>query len=485
MEFVVSYRFSKMFIVVMSVLLVACGESDNSTNNATQAETTVTLPPKDKAINFYSADGEVIGTYMVKENGEIDKVLHPSAGYVADMAYKELTQKYGDNLHREILNVHTTVNIANQEKATKALQKGLTAINLDKNKRHYLRYLEINTEQSNGNRNNGDAKKGHEEIQAPIEGALVSIDVNTGEVLALVGGYDNGSLSVNRATEMKRNVADLFQPFVYASALEVGDMRPRSIVSVAPLRVLGKEYLNQGGFYGARSLFDTILCSPNAVSARLGHRVGVKNLREYATRFGFQKEQLAHDLDLTVGYANISPLEMSRAYSVFASGGYGANPYVIDAITDANNQIKEETKSIAKSELPSVIDHNVANIINAMLSNVAQKGCSKEANFRPDIAGISGASVEWQELWFVGYTPNVVTVVYMGYDEPKIIQERTWGENYALPVWRDYMQFALKDVPVQNFEKPNLNYSTAKQQKELNKPREVILTPVENSAQSK
>lgn len=83
-------RFSKIFVLVMSALLVACGESDNSTNNTIQAETAIPLPPKDKAINFYSADGEVIGTYMVKENGEIDKIMHPMAHGVVDMAYKEL-----------------------------------------------------------------------------------------------------------------------------------------------------------------------------------------------------------------------------------------------------------------------------------------------------------------------------------------------------------------------------------------------------------
>lgn len=471
MEFAMSCRFSKIFVLVMSALLVACGESDNSTNNTIQAETAIPLPPKDKAINFYSADGEVIGTYMVKENGEIDKIMHPMAHSVVDMAYKELMKKYGDNLHREMLQVHTTVNLANQEYAMQAV-----------NFRYYY-CLKHGGRQCEMSANYNQP-----------EGALVSVDANTGKVLALVGGrYDN---SINRAIDTKRDVADLFQPFVYSLALESG-YTPDSLISNKSILIDGKRYRSRKAWIAPKveSLKQMMQCSHNSVAVRMAEQLGLEKLQNYATRFGFAKDQLANDYGLAIGNATISPLELTTAYTVFANGGYKVTPYVIDKIYTANNELKEQTKPMtAKQDAPLAIETNNAKTINQMLLEVTNKGCSSTKEMksfgRSDIAGISGLSASKQEAWFVGYNPNIVTVVYVGHDTtPHSLGEYAWGERVALPIWFDYMKFALKDVPQQPFEKPepmNVPHKDFQEKTvfyDKTKPmvQEVILTPASNA----
>ena len=156
---------------------------------------------------------------------------------------------------------------------------------------------------------------------------------------------------------------------------------------------------------------------------------------------------------MTLGAGSVTPLEMARAYAVFANGGYRVTPYLIDKIYDSNGNLLAKTEPlIAHETAPQVIDERNAFIMTQMMKDVVKRGTAAKATAgikRNDIAGKTGTTNDSKDVWFVGYNPDLSTAVYIGYDKPRTIGKKATGGTTAAPLWADYMQYALQKFPVE------------------------------------
>lgn len=288
-------------------------------------------------------------------------------------------------------------------------------------------------------------------VQQPeLQGALVAIDAQTGAVRALVGGYDFHRKTYNRATQAQRQPGSSFKPIVYSAAIAKG-MTMNTAVNDAPIVLQGWAPKNSDGRYaGFITLRQALTASKNMVSIRVLMAIGVPYAQEYAQRFGFTKKQLPDGLSLALGSGSATPMQMAEAYAVFANGGYKVSHYVIDKIYDGNGQLRAQMQPmVAKQNAPQVIDPRNAYIMYTMMKSVVQQGTATRARAtgRSDIAGKTGTTNDNKDAWFVGFNPNLVTAVYIGFDKPRSMGRSAFGGTIALPVWVDYMRHALKGQP--------------------------------------
>ena len=298
-----------------------------------------------------------------------------------------------------------------------------------------------------------------------IEGALVALDPKTGSVQSLVGGYAYSASKFNRAVQAERQMGSSFKPFVYAAAIDSG-LSAATVLNDAP--IIDREWLpnnSDGRFSGAITLREGFYLSRNLIAIRILDYIKVHTVKDYAEKFGFDKTTLPHDLSLALGTANSTPLQLATAYSVFANGGYRVEPYIIERIENNQGQVVYQadpvsvcmSKScVAHASAPRVMEPQVAYIMDDMMRDVIQKGTGRRASKlrRNDIAGKTGTTNDSKDAWFAGYHPNVVTVVWAGFDQPDSLGRYEYGNTVALPIWMDYMQFALKDQPIRYMQRP-------------------------------
>lgn len=293
--------------------------------------------------------------------------------------------------------------------------------------------------------------------QPELQGALVALDAQTGAVRAVVGGYDFHRKTFNRATQAQRQPGSSFKPFVYSAAIAKG-MTAATVVNDAPLSLPGmgpggsvwKPKNSDGRYSGFITLSQALTASKNMVSIRVLMAVGVPYTKEYVQRFGFQAEQIPGSLSIALGSGSATPMQMAEAYAVFANGGYKVSNYVIDKIYDGNGQLRAQMQPlVAKQNAPQVIDPRNAYIMYNMMRNVVRSGTAARANAlgRNDIAGKTGTTNDNKDAWFVGFNPNLVGVVYIGFDKPRSMGRAAFGGTISLPVWLEYMRYALKGKP--------------------------------------
>lgn len=300
--------------------------------------------------------------------------------------------------------------------------------------------------------------KGWTVVQQPaIQGALISMETETGAIRAVVGGYDYHNKTFNRATQSIRQPGSTFKPFVYSAALSRG-MTAATLVNDAPLNIHGWQPKNSDGNYaGMITLRQALTKSKNTVSVRIAQAMGVNYLRDYARRFGFRNEQLPPALPLALGAGSATPLQMAEGYATFANGGYKVTGYVIEKIYDSKGNLRAEMQPwVARQNATQIIDPRNAYVMTSMLQDVVRHGTGARASAigRSDIAGKTGTTNDFKDAWFVGFNPKIVTAVYVGYDKPTSMGRRGFGGTLALPIWLDYMRFALKGMPIQNFKSP-------------------------------
>lgn len=296
-------------------------------------------------------------------------------------------------------------------------------------------------------------------VQEPlIQGALVSIDAHTGAIRAMVGGYDFHNQTFNRATQSIRQPGSSFKPFIYSAALSRG-MTASTLVNDAPISIGGWSPQNADGNYaGMITLRSALTRSKNTVSVRILQAMGMRYAREYTQRFGFKEDQLPGTLVLALGAGSATPLQMAEGYAVFANGGYKVSAYVIDKIYDGKGNLRAEMQPlVARKNAPQVIDPRNAYVMTSLMRDVVQHGTAARANVlgRSDLAGKTGSTNDFKDAWFVGYSPKIVTAVYVGFDTPASMGRRGFGGTLALPIWIDYMRFALNKVPPSQFEVPS------------------------------
>lgn len=295
-------------------------------------------------------------------------------------------------------------------------------------------------------------------VQQPaLQGAIVALDTQTGAVKALVGGYDFYRKSFNRVTQAKRQPGSSFKPFIYSAGIAKG-FTAATLVNDAPIAIAGmgkngdvwmpKNSNNR--YSGFITLRQALIASKNMVSIRILMAMGVGYAKEYIQRFGFNADQIPNSLSMALGTGVVTPMQMAEGYAVFANGGYKVSNYVIDKIYDGRGNLRAQMQPlVARQNAPMVIDPRNAFIMYSLMQDVVSKGTAFGAHAlgRSDIAGKTGTTNDSKDAWFVGYNPNLVSAVYIGFDKPRSMGRSAYGGTIALPVWLDYMRYALKGKP--------------------------------------
>ena len=302
-------------------------------------------------------------------------------------------------------------------------------------------------------------KNAWEITQLPeVEGALVAVDPRNGAIKALVGGFNFDKNKFNHAAQAWRQPGSSFKPFIYSAALEKG-FTPATVVNDAPLffdaGVTGSqpwEPKNYDGRYdGPMTMRTGLAKSKNMVSIRILQAVGPKTAQEWVTRFGFEAEKHPAYLTMALGAGSVTPLQMASAFSVFANGGYRVNPWLITRVTDHKGRVISENPPPDISDLPRAIDARNAFVMNNLLQEVTRSGTAARAQAtlkRTDLHGKTGTTNDSVDAWFAGYQPTLAAVTWIGYDKPRNLGSRETGGGLSLPVWINFMERALKGVPV-------------------------------------
>ncbi|HEY7299898.1 MAG TPA: penicillin-binding protein 1A [Xanthobacteraceae bacterium] len=308
-----------------------------------------------------------------------------------------------------------------------------------------------------------------------ISGAIAAMDPQTGRVLAMIGGFSYDQSQFNRATQALRQPGSSFKPLVYAAALDNG-YTPSSVVLDAPLEIdtgsnVWRPENYEGKFYGPSTLRFGIEHSRNVMTVRLAQDLGMPLIGEYAKRFGVY-DDLPPYLSFALGAGETTLLRMVGAYAMFDNGGKKVQPTLIDRIQDRyghtiyrHDQRECRGCDAAKWDNQSeptlidrrerVLDPMTAYQITSMMEGVVQRGTGtvvKEVG-KP-IAGKTGTTNDEKDVWFIGFSPDLVVGVFMGYDKPRHIADRATGGSLAAPIFRDFMKVALADKPAVPFRVP-------------------------------
>jgi len=297
-----------------------------------------------------------------------------------------------------------------------------------------------------------------------VEGAFVAMDPRTGRLRALVGGFDYAKNKFNHVTQAWRQPGSSFKPFIYSAALEKG-FTPSTVVNDAPLFFDAGTTGSQpwepknydGKFEGTMPLRTALAKSKNMVSIRVLQSIGVHYAQDWLTRFGFEADKHPAYLTMALGAGSVTPMQMAQGYAVFANGGRRVTPQLIAKLTDNKGRVLFEARQTEVGEDSRVIEARNAFLMSSLLQEVTRSGTAAKAQAqlkRPDIYGKTGTTNDSMDAWFAGYQQEVVAVVWIGYDQPKKLGDRETGGGLSLPVWIEYMGFALRGTPVAELAAP-------------------------------
>jgi penicillin-binding protein 1A len=309
-----------------------------------------------------------------------------------------------------------------------------------------------------------------------VSGGMIAMDPHTGRVLAMVGGFSYAQSEFNRATQAMRQPGSSFKPIVYAAALDNG-YTPASVIMDGPITIQSgntvwtpKNY--DGRAAGPSTLRSGIERSRNLMTVRLANDMGMKLVAEYAERFGVY-DKLAPYLPMSLGSGETTVMRMVSAYAIMANGGRSIKPSLIDRIQDrygktvfrhddrgcegcnaSDWQNQPEPELIDNAE--QVLDPMTAYQITSMMVGVVQRGTATSvAELGRHIAGKTGTTNDEKDAWFIGYTPNLVVGLYLGYDKPRSLGRGTTGGGLSAPVFKDFMRAALEGTPNVDFKVPD------------------------------
>ncbi len=297
-----------------------------------------------------------------------------------------------------------------------------------------------------------------------VEAALIAINPENGAITALVGGFDFHRNKFNRVTQAWRQPGSSFKPFVYSAALEKG-LTPASMINNAPMTLDAEEAGGtawspqnyDGNTSGPVRMRTALTKSLNLVSVRILQSIGPYYARDYIRRFGFDPARHPPYLTMALGAGSVTPLQLAAAYGVFANGGFSVNPYLIDKVYDKDGRLlMQASPKKAGTSAPRVIDPRNAWLMTSMMQDVVRYGTAARAGQlgRSDLAGKTGTTNDARDTWFAGYTPNLVAITWMGYDQPRSLGRGETGSQSALPIWMSFMGSALKGVPQKGWPMP-------------------------------
>jgi 1A family penicillin-binding protein len=375
----------------------------------------LTLMEEQRFIDAESAEEARGKKLAVKAGNGRDRSGVPLGPYFIDIVRDMLEDRFGEELYRSRLRIHTTLDPVAQRAAEKEVEGQLATLS-------------------------GRVRRGEGELQ----GSAVILEAATGEVLALVGGRDPTVSRYNRATNARRQVGSAFKPFVFATALQEG-VPTSQLVLDAPLRMqLSRndvwEPSNYDGLYeGEVSLRHALVRSRNVPTVRLASAVGIDDVARTARAAGVS-EHMDETPALALGTVSMSPLQLATAYTAFATLGHTVEPRFVRRVEDEDGRVLWQPEA---SKRTRALDPAVAYIVTDILRDAVDYGTGtgvRAAGFRGPVAGKTGTTNNATDAWFVGYTPELVGAVWIGYDRPSPLGSAATGGGFAAPVWGRIMR---------------------------------------------
>jgi penicillin-binding protein 1A len=286
------------------------------------------------------------------------------------------------------------------------------------------------------------------EQKPKVQGSFLAIQPQTGEIKAMVGGYDFDESKFNRVTQAMRQTGSSFKPFVYTAAVDNG-LRPDDTILDAPVSFGSYSPGNYDGKYeGVISIRRALGDSRNIPAVKTLARIGVQNLVPYIRRFGITAK-IEPVLPIALGAADVTLMEMVSAYSTFPNDGVRVVPLMIRRVTDSEGNVLEENLP----ELRDVIPLETARImVDLMQEPVRQGTATKAQELKRPVAGKTGTTNDFTDAWFIGYTPSLVAGAWVGFDEKVTLGDKETGGKAALPIWMDFIREVYKDKPVEPFD---------------------------------
>ncbi len=357
--------------------------------------------------------------------------------YYLEYVQQLLEQQYGaDLLFKGGLQVYTTLSPAMQLRAEQTLREGLRALETRR------------------------ARAAEKAAAPPVterpEGALLAIDPQTGYIKAMVGGFDFFKSEFNRAVQARRQPGSAFKPFVYIAALEAG-FTPASVVDDSPVEYAvgpkGKPWKPDNydrKFRGPVTFQRALEESINVAAVKVQERVGIRRTLDVARRLGVESP-LSENLSIALGSSDLTLLELTSAYGALANQGIWMPPTAIRYVLDSEGKLLEENVPEGKRALSS----ELAYVVTHMLKGTVERGTGVAAKAlgRP-VAAKTGTTNDYSNAWFIGFTPQLVTGVWVGHDRPKSLGRDETGSRVAVPIWTAFMSSALQGTPAQDFPVP-------------------------------
>lgn len=374
----------------------------------------ITLEERDKALQY-------------KYYTQRQKYVSNAAPYFIENIKIELEDKYGtDAMYKGGLQIYTTLDLAMQRNAEKALDKKLNPYDVAAS------------------------------TDAPVQCGLIAIDPKNGQIRALVGGRNFEKSQFNRVTQAKRQPGSAFKTFVFTAALESG-LTPSSLIDDSPVTLVGgdeKEWAPQNydkEFWGPTTLRRALENSRNVCSVKLIVQLTPETVVIYSRKLGIQSP-LGNNLSLSLGTSEVTLQEITSSFCTFANYGIRTMPYSVITVKDASGNVLEQNIPVEETVLSEQTTYLMTNLLKGVVKNGT--GYAARALGRP-CAGKTGTSNDYRDAWFIGYTPDLACGVWVGYDDHRIIGEKQTGGVIACPIWTDFMEQSLQNVPASDFKIPS------------------------------
>ena len=348
----------------------------------------------------------------------------PYGKYFKEEVRRQLVERFGsERLMDGGLRVYTTIDLEMQRAAEAAVAKGLSDVEKTLSKRQ---------------RASGDANG------EPLQGALIAIDPRSGYVRAMVGGRDFDKSSFNRATQAKRQPGSAFKPFIYAAAVEDGfgpddwiDGLDEPVLASNAAWTPDDEHFGDEGV----TLREGLRLSSNRAAVRLMQTVGVGQTVRAASAFGFGDLPVVPSVALGSGEVTLSSI--TAAYGAFANNGAVFPPTIIRRVTDADGNVLFEGQELAHQAIKPITAYVMADMLRGVIDGGTGYGV-RQFGFMLPAGGKTGTTNDYRDAWFIGFTPSLVTGVWVGYDQPRTIRREGYAAELAVPMWARFMKAATK-----------------------------------------
>ncbi|HEX7119622.1 MAG TPA: PBP1A family penicillin-binding protein [Longimicrobiales bacterium] len=360
------------------------------------------------------------------------------APYFVEWVRGMLDDRYGADLYRSGYRVYTTLDIELQKRAREAMEAGWRYIESRPTFDHPT-YDEV--QEKGAGATTGETPY--------LQGMFIAMEPETGEVRAMIGGRDFGDSKFNRATQARRQPGSVFKPFVYTAAI-ASRIPPSHVIFDAPyVEEIGDTVWApsnfSGTFAGPVTLREALRRSINVVAVKLGKEVGIETVAQYARRMGIETP-IPRVPSTAIGAASVIPLQIAEAYTAFANHGVRVQPRAILRVEDAEGNVIWQTEA----ERDTVLDPLAAAIVTDMLRDVVDHGTAYSAvrgrgetpilPAEVPAAGKTGTTNDFTDVWFVGFTPDLLAAVWFGFDLPTTILPNATGGGHAAPVWGRFMR---------------------------------------------